>query len=80
MSRRVDVGDVVYEVGRLDVSWTGEGACLDPVFEITARDVQALTEELAEPDCALTLAELEAALAAVRSALDPERRSRSAAS
>lgn len=71
MSRRVNVSDVMHQLGRLDLPWDLEPDRLDPVFEITAADVLALTEELHEPECALTLAELEAVLYGVRRALPP---------
>ncbi|HWP34366.1 MAG TPA: hypothetical protein VNM66_02095 [Thermodesulfobacteriota bacterium] len=69
MPRRIDPADVVYEVGRLDLPGDNADSRLDPIFEVTAADVAALTAELPEPDCALTLEELEAALAAVQRTL-----------
>ncbi len=69
MARRIDVGDVVYEMGLLELPWDVEAGRIDPVFEITAADIRALTEELNEPECAVTLAELEAALSGVQAVL-----------
>ncbi len=69
MARRVDAGDVVHEIGLLELPWDVEAGRLDPVFEITAADIRALTDELHEPECAVTLDELEAALAGVRAVL-----------
>ncbi len=69
MSRRVGVSDVMHQLGRLELPWELDAGRLDPVFEVTAADVRALTEGLHEPECALTLAELEAALHSVQVAL-----------
>ncbi len=69
MSRRVGISDVMHQLGKLDLPWELDAGRLDPVFQVTPTDVRALTEELHEPECALTLAELEAALHSVRAAL-----------
>lgn len=67
MSRRF-LEQVVHDVGELEVPWGLEAGQIDPVFEVTADDVRALTEQLLEPDCSATLAELEAALNGIRRA------------
>lgn len=69
MARRVDVRDVVHEMGLLELPWDVEAGRFDPVFEITADDIRALTDDLHEPECAVTLDELERALAGVRAIL-----------
>lgn len=66
MARRVALDSVVHEIGSVDLPWETEAGRLDPVFEVTADDVRALTETLSEPDCSATLAELEAALGGFR--------------
>ncbi|HEY8369193.1 MAG TPA: hypothetical protein VIM86_07725 [Thermodesulfobacteriota bacterium] len=69
MARRAALDEVVHEIGRLELPWDVEAGRLDPVFEVTAEDVRALTETLIEPDCSATLAELEAALGGLRIAV-----------
>jgi hypothetical protein len=66
MARRAALDDIIHEIGRLELPWDLEAGHLDPVFEVTAEDVRALTETLAEPDCSVTLSELEAALGSLR--------------
>jgi hypothetical protein len=61
-------GENAKEIGTLDLPWDLEAGRLDPVFEVTADDVRALTETLNEPDCTATLVELETALAGMRAA------------
>lgn len=68
MARRVALDDVMHEMGKLETPRDPEASRLDPVFEVTADDVRALTETLNEPDCSATLAELEAALAGLHAA------------
>jgi hypothetical protein len=68
MARRVALDEVMHEIGKLELPWDAEVGRLDPVFEVTAEDVRALTETLNEPDCTATLIELEAALAGLRAA------------
>lgn len=68
MARRF-LEQVVHEMGALELPWGLEGGQVDPVFEVTPDDVRALTQQLTEPDCAVTLAELEAALNGIRAAV-----------
>jgi hypothetical protein len=68
MARRVALDGVMYEVGVLELPWDVEAGRLDPVFEVTADDVRALTETLSEPDCPATLVELAAARAGLGAA------------
>jgi hypothetical protein len=71
MARRVSVEGVMHQIGKLDLPWDLEAGRLDPVFEVTADDVRALTEELLEPDCTATLVDLETALAGLHQAAAP---------
>lgn len=71
MARRVALDDVMHEIGKLELPWDLEAGRVDPVFEVTVDDVRALTETLSEPDCSLTLLELEAALGGLRAAAAP---------
>ncbi len=66
MARRVALDSVMHEIGKLELPWDLEAGRLDPVFEVTADDVKALTDTLNEPDCSATLIDLEAALGGLR--------------
>jgi hypothetical protein len=67
MARRV-LEQMVHQMGKLELPWGLEAGQVDPVFEVTAAAVRVLAEQLAEPDCSASLAELEAALSGVRQA------------